>query len=146
MLLRSFMALTLVLFLSLPVRAVEAKEDKDAVQGTWLPETAELAGKPFPDEVRKTIKLVIKDDTYTVTVGENPDKGTVKLDPKAKPKTLDITGTDGPNKGKTILAIYEIDGDTLRVCYDLGGKNRPTEFKTKEGTQQFLVTYKRQKP
>jgi hypothetical protein len=45
-----------------------------------------------------------------------------------------------------ILAIYEIDGDTLKVCYDLGGKNRPTEFKTKEGTALFLATYKREKP
>jgi hypothetical protein len=38
------------------------------------------------------------------------------------------------------------DGDTLRVCYDLSGKSRPTEFKTKEGTRLFLVTYKRQNP
>jgi uncharacterized protein (TIGR03067 family) len=68
------------------------------------------------------------------------------LNPKAKPKELDIVGTDGPNKGKTILAIYEQDGDTLRICYDLSGKGRPTEFKTKEGTQSFLVTYVREKP
>jgi hypothetical protein len=36
--------------------------------------------------------------------------------------------------------------DTLKVCYDMGGKNRPTEFKTKPATQLFLVTYKREKP
>src|SRR4051794_40819519 len=35
---------------------------------------------------------------------------------------MDITGTSGPNKGKTILAIYEQKGDTLRICYDLSGK------------------------
>ena len=145
MLPKSLLALTLVLSLSPVARCGDAKDD-DAIQGTWLPSTAELAGKPFPDEVRKTIKLVIKDDKYTVTVGEMVDKGTAKLNPKAKPKELDITGTDGPNKGKTILAIYELDGDTLRICYDLTGKNRPTEFKTKEGTLLFLVTYKREKP
>jgi hypothetical protein len=53
---------------------------------------------------------------------------------------------EGPNKGKTIPAIYERDGDTLRVCYNLSGKNRPTEFKTKAGAQLFLVTCKREKP
>ena len=94
----------------------------------------------------RSVKLVIKGDRYTVTVGKQLDRGTVKLDPEAKPKALDITGTDGPNKGKTIRAIYERDGDTLRVCYDLSGKGRPKEFKTSEGTQLFLVTYKRQKP
>ena len=100
----------------------------------------------FPDEVRKTIKLVVKDDKYTATVGSQVDQGTIKLNPATKPKEMDITGTEGPNKGKTILAIYQRDGDTLRVCYDLSGKNRPKEFKTKEGTQLFLVTYKREKP
>ena len=145
MLLKPFVVLTLVLSFTLAAWG-EIARDSDTIQGTWLPSTAELGGKMFPEEVRKTIKLVVKDDKYTVTVGKEVDQGTVKLNPAAKPKEMDIAGTDGPNKGKTFLAIYERDGDTLRVCYDLGGKNRPTEFKTKEGTQLFLVTYKREKP
>jgi len=116
-----------------------------SIEGTWTPEKAELGGKPFPSEVRKTMKLVVKGDEYTVSVGEVVDRGTLKLDPKAKPRTIDITSTEGPNKGTTFLAIYERDGDTLRVCYDLSGKDRPTKFETKEGTQLFLVTYKLQK-
>jgi len=134
---------TLVLTLLLAATRGDAK-DGDSIEGTWLPSAAELAGKLFPDEGRKAIKLVVKDNKYTVTIGKLADKGTIKLNPTAKPKELDITGTDGPNKGKTFLAIYERKGDTLRVCYDLSGKNRPTEFKTKEGTQLFLVTYKRE--
>ena len=145
MLLNPFLVLALVLSFALAARSGDAKDD-DTLQGTWLPSTAELSGKLFPDEVRKTITLVVKDDKYTVTVGKEVDQGTVKLNPAAKPKEMDITGTDGPNKGKTILAIYERDGDTLRVCYDLSGKSRPTEFKTKEGSQLFLVAYKREKP
>jgi uncharacterized protein (TIGR03067 family) len=145
MALKLFVALTLVLAFASAAWGGDAKDD-DTLQGTWLPAAAELGGEKFSDEVRKTIKLVIKDDKYTVTVGERVDQGTVKLNPKALPKALDITGTDGPNKGKTIPAIYERDGDTLRVCYDLSGKGRPTEFKTKADTQLFLVTYKREKP
>ena len=145
LLLKLSVVLALVLAFSLAADGGDAK-DGDNLQGTWLPSTAELGGKMFPDEVRKSIKLVVKDTQYTVTVGKEADQGTVKLNPSAKPKEMDITGTDGPNKGKTFLAIYELDGDTLRICYDLGGKNRPTEFKTKEGSQLFLVTYKREKP
>jgi uncharacterized protein (TIGR03067 family) len=140
-----FVVLALVLAFPPAARSGDAK-DGDALQGTWLPSTAELAGKPFPDEARKSIKLVVKDHKYTVTVGKAVDRGTVKLNPSAKPKEMDIIGTDGPNKGKTILAIYERDGDTLRICYDLSGKGRPAEFKTREGTQLFLVTYRREKP
>ena len=137
-------ALALAFLISSPVWSADAKDD-DALVGTWLPSTAELGGKPFPDELRKSIKLVITDDKYTVTVGKQPDQGTIKLNPSATPKAMDITGTEGPNKGKTFLAIYERKGDTLRICYDLGGKNRPMEFKTEVGTQLFLVEYTRQK-
>jgi uncharacterized protein (TIGR03067 family) len=135
----------LALALSWSSAAWGGKAQDDSLQGTWLPSSAELAGKMFPDEVLKTIKLVIKDDKYTVTVGDKADQGTVKLMASAKPKAMDITGTEGPNKGKTILAIYEVKGDTLRVCYDLSGKKHPTEFKTEAGTQLFLVEYKRPK-
>ena len=117
----------------------------DTLQGSWLPSAAELGGKPYPDEIRKTIKLVVQGDRYTVTVGEAVDQGTIKLNPAANPKEMDITGTVGPNKGKTIPAIYERDGDTLRVCYDLSGQGHPKEFKSQEGTLLFLVTYTREK-
>jgi uncharacterized protein (TIGR03067 family) len=139
-----FATLVLVVSFSSMTWGDEAKDD--TLDGTWLPSSAELGGKMFPDEVRKGIKLVIKGDKYTVTVEkEGTDEGTVKLMPSATPKAMDITGTKGPNKGKTILAIYEHKGDTLRVCYDLSGKKRPTEFKAGEGTQLFLIEYKRQK-
>ncbi len=141
---KPFVAFTLALSFALAAWGDEAKNG-DTLQGTWLPSTAELAGKKFPDEVRNSIKLVIKDDKYTVTVGKGADMGTVKLNPAAKPKEMDITGTDGPNKGKTIRAIYEQKGDTLRICYDLSGEGRPKEFKTREGTQLFLVVNKREK-
>jgi uncharacterized protein (TIGR03067 family) len=141
---RSSVCLVLVLAFTLSVRSDDAK-DADTLQGTWLPAEAEIAGQKFPEEIRKTMKLVVKDDKYTVNVGDKVDQGTVKLKPSAKPKEMTITGTDGPNKGKTFLAIYERDGDTLKVCYDLSGKAHPTEFKTTPGTQLFLVTYKREK-
>jgi uncharacterized protein (TIGR03067 family) len=138
-----FDAIALALLFSSAAWGGDAKND--TLQGTWLPAVAELRGKPFPDEVRKTMKLVIKGDKYLVTVGKEIDRGTLKLMPSATPKAMDITSTEGPNKGKMILAIYERKGDTLRICYDLSGKKRPTKFKTEEGGQLFLVEYKRQK-
>ncbi len=144
MLRKRFATLVMVVSFSSLAWGEDAKDD--TLDGTWLPSSAELGGKAFSAEFRKNMKLVIKDDKYTVTVEkEGTDEGTVKLMPSATPRAMDITGTKGPNKGKTFLAIYEHKGDTLRVCYDLSGKNRPTEFKTKEGTLLFLVEYKRQK-
>ena len=90
------------------------------------------------------MKLTIKDDRYTV-MAEQKDEGTIKLDAGKTPKTIEIQGTEGPNKGKTIPAIYKIDGDSLTICYNLAGKGFPTEFKCKPGTRLFLVEYKRAK-
>jgi uncharacterized protein (TIGR03067 family) len=140
-----FRNLSTVLFIMLATGADNGKEDTAAMCGTWLPTSAELAGNPFPEDVLKTMKLEVSDNKYVVTVGAAVDKGTTKIDPTANPKTMDITGTDGPNKGKKFLTIYELKGDTLKVCYDLSGKNRPAEFTTKPDTQLFLVHYKREK-
>jgi uncharacterized protein (TIGR03067 family) len=143
-----FLALTCSLSLPLAplVHCGEGKEDARILEATWVPAIAELAGKEFPEKVLKTMKLIVKDGRYTAKVGDVIDQGTVKIDSTKKPKAMDIMGTEGPNKGKTFLAIYELKGDSLRICYDLSGKARPTEFKTKVDTQLFLVTYMREKP
>jgi len=120
-------------------------DDAKAIQGNWKPVTAELAGQPMADSVLKTISLKLDHGQYEAQVGGHPDKGTFTLDEAAQPKGMTITGVEGPNKGKTFPAIYEIQADTLRLCYDLSGTKRPTEFKSASGTQLFLVTYTRQK-
>jgi uncharacterized protein (TIGR03067 family) len=117
----------------------------NGLDGTWQAEEAELAGKKWPDEVTKSIQLVITKGKYLVKTAEGDDRGTVQYMPDQKPSAMDITGTEGPNKGKRFLAIYKLDGDKLVVCYDLTGKARPQEFKTQAGTAMFLVTYRKQR-
>jgi len=133
------------LFLVAHTWSQDTAGEQKKLDGAWTPTTAELSGQPFPEELLKKMKLIVSGENYTVHVGDKIDRGKVKLDTSKKPKTMDIIGTDGPNKGKTFLAIYELNGDTLRVCYDLGGKDRPTEFKTKKDTLVFLATYQRAK-
>jgi uncharacterized protein (TIGR03067 family) len=127
------------------VWAADDDADSKKWQGTWTPVSAELGGVMLPPQALKAITLKIDGENYDVTVlGENAsDRGTTKLDAKASPKTMTITSTNGPNKGKTFLAIYEFKGEAPRVCYDLSGTKRPTEFKTEPGTKLYLVTYQR---
>jgi len=74
-----------------------------------------------------------------------PDKGACTIDRSTTPKRMTITSTDGPNKGKTFLAIFEHkDAVSMRVCYDLSGKEFPKEFAAPKGTQLYLVGYRRQ--
>ena len=119
--------------------------DEKALQGEWVPVKAELAGQVMPEAFLKTIDLKISKNEYEAVVSGKEDKGTWTIEATAKPKGMMITGTKGPNAKKTIPAIYEVTDDTLRVCYDLSGKKRPADFKTKADTLLYLVTYERKK-
>ncbi len=126
-------------------RSDDTKKDEAKTDGTWLGSEAELGGKKLPKKVVANLKLTLKEGEYEV-VAESPDKGTVTYNKTADPKEMDIKGVDGPNKGKTFLAIYKLKDDKLTICYDLSGESRPTEFKTQPNTKLFLVTYERKKP
>ena len=129
----------------LTVFAAERPDDAKAIQGNWKPAKAELAGQPMADAIVQTISLKMDNGKYEVFVGDSPDRGTYTMDATTKPRSITVTGTEGPNHGKTFPAIYELEGDTLRICYDLSGAKRPTEFKSSAGTKLYLVTYHRQK-
>jgi uncharacterized protein (TIGR03067 family) len=118
----------------------KTNEEAKAMEGTWEMTSGEMGGQKLPDAVLKTFTLVLKDGKYTVKSAGPDDKGTVRIDPAKQPKEMDVIGEEGPNKGKTFPAIYELDGDSLKICYDLDEKKRPTEFKSSAGTKQFLAT------
>jgi len=140
---RSTLVIASLLF-STSLNACSQPEGK-MVEGTWIPVDAQLGGQPYPPTVLKTMKLTIADGKYVVDVGGQLDKGTVALQTASTPKGMDVTGTEGPNAGKTFPAIYEVHGDTLRICYDLSGRQRPSEFRSAPGSLQFLVNYARAK-
>jgi len=133
-----------IVVLTLLAASADARPTPDGdLQGVWKPVQVELGGIPLPEAVLAPLRLELRKGTYVVTGAESPDKGTYAVDDSKSPKTMDVTGTDGPNKGKTFPAIYELDGDTLRICYDLSGKARPKEFKTEKRTKLYLAIYKR---
>jgi uncharacterized protein (TIGR03067 family) len=123
------------------------KEELKKLEGTWKIESMEQNGTKVAEEEFKDLVVTVKGDTYTVKNGDKViDAGTFKIDATKKPKTMDTTPTDGQDKGKTILSIYELDGDTYKECQaEAGSKNRPTEFSTKSGGGHTLFVMKRQK-
>src|SRR5260370_31254951 len=124
----------LVLVAGLLIAADAPNDDAKKLEGTWVLTAGENDGKKMSDDALKGAKLTIEGDKHTVKVGDATYKGTHKLDPTKKPKTIDITDTDGPFKDKTVLAIYELDGDDFKICYSQPGKDRPKDFHAKEGT------------
>ena len=146
---RAFIPLAVVLGLAAcgAARADDKAAEKASkmLEGTWQLVDGELGGNKLPPAVTKGVKLELSPGKYVVSA-ESKDEGTVKYIPETSPNAMEVTGTAGPNKGKTFPAIYELKGDTLIICYDLSGKARPTEFTSKAGTKHFLATYEKVKP
>jgi uncharacterized protein (TIGR03067 family) len=115
-------------------------------QGTWTFESCEAGGKALPAGELKGLILTFEGDKHTVKKGDDViQAGTQKLDPSKSPKTIDVTMTEGVNKGAVMLGIYEINGETLKVCFDAEGKKRPTQFKSASGSATFVNVHKRVK-
>ena len=85
-------------------------------------------------------------DKFIAKWGDHRSGGDPRLDSTKTPKEVDLVISEGYNKGITMLGIYELEGNTMRLCYDLQGKSRPTEFKSEPGTGRVLTVYLRTNP
>jgi uncharacterized protein (TIGR03067 family) len=121
------------------------KEDFVKMTGTWKVIYAENDGKKVPKKDLKTMRLIQKGPKWTFEGGDEDVAGVDKIDPTQKPKTSDSTLTKGADKGKTILGIYELDGDTFKACWADPGRERPKEFATKPNSGQHYLILKRVK-
>jgi uncharacterized protein (TIGR03067 family) len=140
------LVLAAVVLLAADEKDKAAKKDADPLQGTWKLTGGKVRGDPLP-EGEDGGKWVLKDGKYTFTSPEMVEEGTYKIDTSKKPAQLDLDITAGNDKGKKQVGIYKVEGETLTVCLAFpGGKERPSEFDTKEGSDRLLFIFKREKP
>jgi uncharacterized protein (TIGR03067 family) len=128
------------------------KEEMKKLEGTWTLAWFEQGGeKKAAKEVGPTevflfnASTIIKDGKSTMTFKGKSVQYSFTVDPTKKPKTLDRVVAEGKFKGNAHRYLYELDGDTLRLCYNAEmSDSRPKEFKA-EGTITIL-TFERKKP
>jgi uncharacterized protein (TIGR03067 family) len=117
------------------------------LEGTWVAVGGSFRGTETTEEDSRKAghRLVISGDTfawYTVLQEEPLMKGTVKIDPAKRPKAMDLS-FDRQGESALGKCVYELDGDTLKLCY--GEPDRPTELKTKPGSDDKLYVWRRDK-
>src|SRR4051812_38191056 len=104
--------------------------------GSWKVVDAEAGGKKLtPDQMQKT-KIVMTADTLvlTDTFTNVTFVAKYKVDTGHTPNTIDLTVLEGANKGQTGHGIIAATGaDQLRVCFVVGGEQRPPDFHTAAG-------------
>jgi uncharacterized protein (TIGR03067 family) len=116
------MGLSLILIASFVTAAGsdDAQKDLDKMQGTWTVTAAQRDTTKESEKVLQAMQVVIKDDSLTIIEDKNaehPDqeKGFLTLTPTTKPKSFDVALTGGA-KSKLANGIYELTGDTLKMC------------------------------
>jgi uncharacterized protein (TIGR03067 family) len=110
------------------------------IQGTWKFTSQEMDGKPLPSEEVAKHTITFTGNKWSVRQdGKVVQAGTHKFDPTKKPGQVDAAVTEGEDKGNTMLGIYELKGDTMKVCFDPMGKERPTAFSSKSGRMTAVV-------
>ena len=123
-----------------------ARKDLEQLQGTWMVVSMEREGEAIPQEELKGRSCVYEKDAFTLKSGDQPRRrGLVTLDPSRKLKAINTWDLDGPYTDATVPGIYELSGDTLKLCFSRPGAERPTEFTTKSGSGLILVVYQRKK-
>jgi uncharacterized protein (TIGR03067 family) len=121
----------------------DPRKELAKLEGLWFAASATQDGKELPKEEVKKIALVVKGGSYTFTSGASIVKGKYKLDPSTRPKSIDAIRTSGDKKGMTLKGIYELEGDTFKVCLADPDKDRPKEFKAPEGSGCRLFVFKK---
>jgi len=93
------------------------------------------------------MKLTIDDDDWLWTTGDpkSTSAGMIRvLGVTDKWTRADLIVQAGPQKGKTIRAIFRLEGDTLKYCGTYRN-TRPTEFKDSKENEQLSMDWVRVK-
>jgi uncharacterized protein (TIGR03067 family) len=123
-----------------------AKTDTGPIQGGWKMVLGFINGEELPADQVMTGELTIEDDQYHAKLGTAASTSKIKVDSSKTPKEIDLTYTDGDQKGKTVKGIYRLNGDDLTICRGLTEmRARPTEFAAPVNSGLLLVTWKRSK-
>ena len=123
------------------------KQEMNKLDGTWVVQSVVRDPREKGEGEGKGLRIIISDENIVAkSPGEDKSlgKATIKIDPTKKLKTVDIASE---GEKEEVQGIYELEGDTLRVCWGLSEKKiRPTQFTSKQGSGQSLVVLKREKP
>ena len=120
------------------------KQELARLQGGWQLESMQEDGAKTAADELKGRTLFFGRDTFLFRRPDNLIQiGMLKLDPAKTPKTMNATIMRGPQKGETMLGIYTIEGDALKVCFHVAGEERPKDFTAASGSGRLLMTSKR---
>lgn len=128
-------------------KSEQARKELEQMAGVWSVAAVERDGKALAANQTRDWKLTITGDKYVFQASPEAIEGKYQLDPSQDPKAITATRTSGADKGKTLLGIYQLEGDELKICFNAPDKpERPKNMQAPEGSGLTAYLFKRQKP
>jgi len=112
------------------------------LEGAWVPVAVNVSGQPLVVDDLRVARLVLDHGGYRIFDQSTSvvDSGEYVVDESVQPPAMDIVGREGPNAGRTMLAVIELSDDRLTVSYDLEGKMRPPCPNADAAEDQHILT------
>jgi uncharacterized protein (TIGR03067 family) len=108
------------------------------LEGTYKVTALEKGGKAAPKDLSDSLKVTFKGEEFMFKIGDEEKKAKIKVDSSKTPNTIDITPSDGPEKGKTFPGIFKLDKGELTLVFTEKG-DRPKEFKSEGETMMVKM-------
>ena len=127
-------------------KAQAVERERIALQGGWKLVAVEEKGKPRPKKDFEDGRYVFLRAKILEMTGDNLNfEIDYEIDPTSKPKRINeyfkVRSKEGKESETMIRGIYELDGDTLRICTSAG--QRPTAFDSTDGVLMELQREKK---
>jgi uncharacterized protein (TIGR03067 family) len=146
MLRSGFVFLSVALLVTAPAAAQETKKESlhSKLLGQWTYTSGQRAGESV-DLSRLAGKVTFRKTDLTLPAGPSDNfLIAYSIDESKNPATIDLSIKDGPVKEGKSLGILKLEGDTLTLCYQFGGTERPTKFESTAENGAHLFVLKKQ--
>jgi len=114
------------------------EKDQKALEGKWNVVSHIKDGQ---DRLKELGKTTVTFDGNKISIAHdngNTEDATFSLDPSKTPKEINVL----PGKNETVLGIYEVKDNDLKICFkDPDSNERPKQFVADKNSS--LVTLKR---
>jgi uncharacterized protein (TIGR03067 family) len=113
--------------------------DGDRIQGTWKVVFVEDSGRTGLQGAISNLRFVFAGDRMTTEIAGRKSESFFTLDPSTTPKSIHLS-----EGGRTKPGIYDLQGDTLRICISEFTDEQPTAFDSQpDSPNDLILTMKR---
>ena len=139
---RSFIYVAILFVIFTPACRQGKVEHPQSLNGVWNVVSSEIQGAP--DRLYAGHEIRFSENQMVITGPFQQYTMSFTVDSDKKPSHLNIFTEDAGDDPKPSNWIYELDGDTLKLCWNgKDGTIRPEAFETDENSDSVLLVLER---